>query len=105
MRRRGLLAFSPRIGATRWVIAGLLAVLCVQSLINPIEFFHSHELSIYSARGCVVLLTRDSDIFVDRAWLPYPLLVLLVFVAPFIGWIQHRKTRHLRICEYCGYDL
>lgn len=87
------------------MVAGLLAALCAQSLIKPVELFHSHELSIYSDRACAVLLTRESDIFVDRAWIPYPLLVLLVFLPPVIGWLQHRKARERQICEYCGYDL
>jgi hypothetical protein len=80
-------------------------MLCLQSLVKPAELFHSHELMIYSGLGCVGVLTRESDIFVSRALVPYPVLALLVFVPPLIGRFQLRRARNLHLCEDCGYDL
>jgi hypothetical protein len=61
----------------RWAVVIVLALLCAYSLIDSVELFHSYHLSLVSRWGCVVLATRESDWFVPRVWLPYPVLILV----------------------------
>ena len=90
--KKCLFELSQHITVGRWIAVCALLVLSVQSLVLPLELFHSYHLSIYSVWGCAVLLARDSDIFVPRAWLPYPLFVAVVLVQPFLAWRRVRRA-------------
>jgi transcription elongation factor GreA-like protein len=78
--------FSRHVTIARWVVLLVLVVLFVQSLLFPMELIHTYHLSIGSALACLVILSRDSDIFVARAWIPYPVLIGLVLLAPIMAW-------------------
>ena len=90
---RFLFELSQHITVGRWIVLCLLMTLCVQSLLLPLELLHSYHLSIASAWGCAVVLSRDSDIFVARAWLPYPLFIGVAMLQPVLAWRRVCRPR------------
>lgn len=92
--RTFLFELSQRITVGRWIALCTLLVLFIQSLLFPLELFHSYHLAIEGVWGCAVVLGRESDIFVARAWLPYPLFIVVALLHPLLAW---RRVRHSRL--------
>ena len=87
---RFLTNFPRRLSTTRWAVLAILAALCVQSVVVPIELFHNYHVALYSSHACLLVGGRETDIFVTKVILPYPLLMLVVVLPPFIGWCLHQ---------------
>jgi len=88
-----LFELTKHITIGRWFILWILLALCIQSLLYPMEGFRIDNLWVSSARGCVVLATRESDIFVPRAWLPYPLFMAVVLLHPALICFRVRRGK------------
>jgi hypothetical protein len=78
----GLRARLARVSDNRWMVIVLLVAASIQSVLYPVEIFHSHEVAIWSARLCLVVLKRDTDIFGAILWIPYAVLALIVLWRP-----------------------
>jgi hypothetical protein len=91
--RKFLFELSQHITVGRWIAVCGLVTLFVQSVLLPLELFHSYHLSIQSLWGCAVLATRESEIFVAHAWLPYPLFIAAALLKPALAWHRLRGGR------------
>jgi hypothetical protein len=89
--RKVLFELSQHISVGRWIALFALLALFIQSLLFPLELFHTYHLAIGSTWGCAVLASRDSDIFVARAWLPYPLFIAIALLHPILAWSRVRR--------------
>ncbi len=103
-------AYWARLSSGRQITLALLLLVMIQSLLWPMEFFHSYHWMLYSWRSFAIVFIRETDIFVPVLWIPYPVLMLLVAFAPLLTrehWLQVRSRRRLRagLCPRCGYDL
>jgi hypothetical protein len=79
---------------TRWVVVVLLTAFTIQSTVYPCEIYHSYNVSFGSGLCCLIVLTRETDIFVTRLWIPYPALALLVLWGPLR---RHRRTADIGV--------